>query len=154
MALPAGPALAPEAAAQAGWRSLFVLLRTGSGVSAPRTEGKGLRWSPRQECGGLPRAGWGEWEGTGGGSVLPMEGPTGHPMSPLAADQESRPSKITSSKFVLLKQIRSPAQSRVKPSLEKSSLGQLPPTHTKEEESWPLKGPRKAEVASANAPLG
>lgn len=89
-----------------------------------------------------------------GGSVLPLEGPTGHPMSPLAADQESRPSKITSSKFVLLKQIRSPAQSRVKPSLEKSSLGQLPPTHTKEEESWPLKGPRKAEVASANAPLG
>lgn len=75
--------------------------------------------------------------------MLPLEGPTGHPMSPLAADQESRPSKITSSKFVLLKQIRSPAQSRVKPSLEKSSLGQLPPhTHQGRGELAP-EGPKE-----------
>lgn len=85
--------------------------------------------------------------------MLPLEGPPGHPTSSLATDQEPRPLKITSSKFILLKQIRSPSQSRLKPSLEKSSVGAAPP-HPKEEESQPLKGPRKAEVATANAPMG
>lgn len=108
--LPAGPALAPEASAQVGWRPLEDCCLPEPTRKAPGGEQVGRTGAERTE-GKAPGGarGWSveaylEQGGESGreqrgrdGLVLPLEGPPGHP---LATDQEPHPWKITSRKFI------------------------------------------------------